>query len=61
MDEILAPELVAEIAESMGIASTRELRGQRDAIGFATRAEEIDACLAAAAEPPSPLRLAGEG
>jgi AmmeMemoRadiSam system protein B len=51
-----APTL-AETRSAMGIASTDELRGQQDAVGFASTAEQMQKTWELSAEGPAPDRL----
>jgi AmmeMemoRadiSam system protein B len=51
-----APTL-AETRAKMGIASTDQLRGQQDAIGFASTAEQMKKTWELSAEGPAPERL----
>ena len=47
----------AEVRQGMGIPSTEDLRGQQDAIGFASRADQMAKVWAWSAQPPPPEAL----
>ncbi len=47
----------AEVRAGMGIPSTGDVRGQRDTVGFASTAEQMEAAWLASAAPPSPDSL----
>src|SRR5262245_65932732 len=51
-----APTL-EETRSSMGIASTATVRGQRDAVGFASTAEQMRVTWELSAEGPAPEKL----
>jgi hypothetical protein len=49
-----APPSLEEVRRAMGIPSTDALRGQQDAIGFASTAAQMQAVWDLAAAPPAP-------
>ena len=51
------PPTTEEIRKKMAIASTDEMRGQQDGIGFASTAGQMKATWEASAAPPAPERL----
>ena len=53
----VAPPTVDEVRKKMAIASTDELRGQQDGIGFAQTAEQMKRTWEASSTPPAPESL----
>jgi AmmeMemoRadiSam system protein B len=51
------PPTSAEVRTTMGIASTDEVRGQQDAVGFASKAEQMARVWQLSATPPAPEKL----
>ncbi len=51
------PPTLAEVRATMGIASSGDVRGQQDAIGFASRPDQMAKVWELSATPPFPERL----
>ncbi len=51
------PPTSAEVRKTMGIASTDEVRGQQDTVGFASKAEQMAKVWQLSATPPAPEKL----
>ena len=52
-----APPSLVEVRKAMGIPSTDEVRGQQDAVGFASRADQMAKVWDWSAQPPAPEAL----
>ncbi|HVN31870.1 MAG TPA: AmmeMemoRadiSam system protein B [Thermoanaerobaculaceae bacterium] len=52
-----APPTLQEIRKGMGIPSQEEIRGQQDAVGFASKAEQMAKVWELSATPPAPEKL----
>ena len=51
------PPTLEEVRKTMGIPSTNDLRGQQDAVGFASKAEQMATVWELSATPPAPEKL----
>jgi MEMO1 family protein len=51
------PPTLEEVRATMGIPSTNDLRGQQDAVGFASKAEQMAKVWELSATPPAPDKL----
>jgi len=57
MQPVGTPPTVDEVRKGMGIASQGDVRGQQDAVGFASRAEQMARVWELAGAPPAPETL----
>lgn len=57
MSAVSPPPTLEQIRSEMGIPSLDTLRGQRDSVGFASRADSMTRVWELAASPPAPLSL----
>ena len=57
MQPVGTPPAIDEVRKGMGIASQGDLRGQQDAVGFASRPDQMAKVWELAAAPPAPEAL----
>ena len=57
MQPVGTPPTIEEVRKGMGIASQGDVRGQQDAVGFASRSDQMARVWELAAAPPAPESL----